>query len=190
MAAFASIEEALEAFGRLTDQELIALRRAARLRIGGTIYTEPTDLIYEALNRCLDGRRHWPRGVPFTVFLANAMKSIANADRQSSGARLSISACDLPGADDGAEPAGFHAWAPSAEEDAIAAESARFARARAEELASAFKDDPSARAVVAGWLAELEPNEAMQKHELSATEYKAARQRVSRKAARVARRYQ
>ena len=53
MTRIASIEEALEAFTNLSNRELIALRRFARSRIGGTCYTEPADLLHEALHRCL-----------------------------------------------------------------------------------------------------------------------------------------
>ena len=189
MSKVASIEEALEAFTNLSNRELLALRRFARSRIGGTCYTEPADLLHETLHRCLQGERRWPRAVPFTAFLANAMKSIANADRISSGSRLNVSDSDAPGASDQGA-ACFPSMGPSPEESAIAAERERFARARAEELEGAFKTDPIARAVVEGWLAELDPNEVMSTHQISAKDYKAARERVSRKAAKVARRYQ
>ena len=47
-----------------------------------------------------------------------------------------------------------------------------------------------ARAVVEGWLRDLSAAELMEKHSLSPKEYDAARKRVARKAATVARRYQ
>ena len=190
MAAFESIEDALSAFATLTDKDLVALRKSAGARLGGTGYTEPADLIYEALTRCLDGRRRWPVGVPFPVFLANAMRSIASSERQARGARLAIHESDFPSgsSEDALDWLGGHA--PSAEDEAIAAEGARSARARAEELRAALRADPMARAVVDGWLSDLEPNEVMRERELTAQQYKAARQRVSRKAALVARRYQ
>ena len=194
MTRIASIEEALEAFTNLSNRELIALRRFARSRIGGTCYTEPADLLHEALHRCLQGERRWPLTVRFIAFLANAMKSIASADRVSSGARLNVSLdageSDLHDCHSSHGAARHSTLGPSPEESTIAAERARFARARAEELEGAFKTDPIARAVVAGWLAELDPNEVMSAHQISAKDYKAARERVSRKAAKVARRYQ
>ena len=190
MVAFESIEEALSAFAALTDKDLVALRKSAASRLGGTGYTEPADLIYEALTRCLDGRRRWPAGVPFPIFLANAMRSIASSERQAHGVRLSIRESDFSSEGSGDALERLVGHAPSAEEDAIAAEEARFATACAEELRGALRADPMARAVVDGWLSDLEPKEVMRERELTAQEYKAARQRASRKAAIVARRYQ
>jgi len=190
MAAHASIAQTLNAFEALTDADLLALRKAAAIRLRGTQYTEPTDLLYEALTRCLDGRRRWPMKVPFPLFLANAMKSIAHSDRESHDARRVDRESDLATLARPDPLAELAPSAPSAEDNAIAAEEFRIARARAEELQSAFKDDPAARAVVSGWLSELSSSELMAKHSLSPKEYDAARKRVARKAAAVARRYQ
>ena len=190
MRKYASIENTLAAFETLSDSDLLALRKYASMRLGGTQYTEPADLLYEALTRCLDGRRQWPLDLPFTLFLNQTMRSIADADRDSCDARLVSRVSGREGASCADPFLGMGHNAPSAEDDAIAAESARFASARAEELRGEFKGDPAARAVLDGWLAELPAKELMAKHSLSTKEYDAARKRVSRRAALVARRYQ
>ena len=185
MAKHASISQTLSAFEALTDGELLGLRRAATTLMQGTQFSEPTDLIYEALTRCLDGRRNWPLSAPFASFMLNAMRSIASGERQFYRARYGLDESTLE-----EELFEMGAVAPSAEQDALAAESARFARARAEELRGSFDGDPIARAVMDGWLRELTAAELMAKHKLSPKEYDAARKRVERQAATIARRYQ
>ena len=185
MAKHASVEEALGAFEALTDSDLLALRKAAWTLIQGTQYSEPADILYEALTRCLDGRRRWPLDAPFTSFLLNAMRSISSGDREVYRARYGIDESKLE-----EELIALGAVAPSAEEDAIAAERARFATARAEELRRSFKGDPAARAVMDGWLRDLTADEMMAKHSLSFKQFEAARKRVARKSANMARRYQ
>ena len=185
MAKHATIAQSLDAFESLTDSDMLALRKAASLLLQGTQFSEPADLIYEALTRCLDGRRHWPLTVPFTSFVRNAMRSISSAERDHYRARYGLGDSGVE-----AELTEMGALAPSAEEDALASERARFGRARAEELQGSFKGDPMARAVVEGWLRDLSAAELMEKHSLSPKEYDAARKRVARKAATVARRYQ
>src|SRR5471030_443936 len=71
----ASIHEILLAFEQLTPAEKRALRDFARPRLDNTVYTEPDDLIHEALSRCLNGLRHWPKSVSFTLFFSNVIKS-------------------------------------------------------------------------------------------------------------------
>lgn len=185
MAQHASIAQALSEFEALTDSDLLALRKMASTLINGTQYSEPTDMIYEALTRCLDGRRNWPIGVPFTSFLLNSMRSISSAERSCYRARFGLDESRVE-----EELIEIGAVAPSAEEDALAAERARFARARAEELRGSFKGDPVARAVMDGWLRDLTAAELMAEHALSFNQYEAARKRVARHAATIARRYQ
>ena len=58
------------------------------------------ELLNEALARALQGGlgadgRHWPSGVPFTVFVKNAMKSIADTSRHSLHQTEEVLAGDL-----------------------------------------------------------------------------------------------
>lgn len=180
MSDYATIQELFDAFSSLSDSDLLALRKAASLRLFNTQYTEPADLIHEALTRCLDGRRNWPKAVPFTVFLANAMKSIADADRNLHSSRLVISSAllETPSRPDPLSDLGPRA--PSAEEDCIALENLRLARGQLEQLKRAFCDDPAALSVLHGWMAGMSSKETIAARSLSAKEYDAARKRVAR----------
>ena len=84
----ATHEEVALAIERLSDADLLRLKKAASILLGGTEYSNPMDLLNEALTRSLQGGlgvdgRHWPKGVPFKVFVKNAMKSIADTSRHS-----------------------------------------------------------------------------------------------------------
>ena len=84
----ATHDEVALAIERLSNVELLRLEKAASILLGGTEYSNPRELLNEALARSLQGGlgddgRHWPQGVPFTVFVKNAMKSIADTSRHS-----------------------------------------------------------------------------------------------------------
>lgn len=180
MSDYATTPELFEAFSALSDSDLLALRKAASMRLFGTQYSEPADLIHEALTRCLDGRRNWPKAVPFTVFLANAMKSIADADRNLHSSRFVISSAllETPSRPD---PLGeLGPKAPSAEDDCIALEDTRLAREQTEELKRFFADDPAALAVLSGWLEGLSSKEAIEAQCITPKDYDAGRKRLSR----------
>lgn len=183
MSTYATVQELFAAFSSLSNSDLIALRKAASYRLSGTQYSEPADLIHEALARCVDGRRHWPKEVPFTVFLANVMKSIVSADRNLFSTRyvtlastLETPVCMDPLGD--LSPA-----APSAEDDYIAMEDHRLAQAQIENLKMAFSNDPTALAVLSSWLQGLSGKEIISTYSLSEKDYDAARKRVARKVA-------
>lgn len=183
MPSHATIDELFAAFAALSDADLLALRKAASMRLPGTQFSEPMDLIHEALTRCLDGRRHWPKSVPFPVFLANAMKSIASADRNAHSVKMVIQASSLE-SDAWEDPLGsLGLTAPSAEEDCIALENDRLAEANARNLLLAFESDKAAGSVIAGWLDGLSAKEVMAKSSISPKEYDAARKRVERRIA-------
>lgn len=183
MSTYATAQELFAAFVSLSDSDLLALRKAASLRLGGTQYTEPADLIHEALTRCLDGRRHWPKEIPFTLFLSNAMKSISHADRSRYETRFVIGASSLETASRPDPLSDLGPSAQSAEDDCIALEDLRMARRHTEALRQVFKNDPAALAVMSGWLAGLSCKEATEAHCITPREYEAARKRLARQIA-------
>lgn len=183
MPDYATIEELFEAFEKLSDADLLALRKAASCRLSGTQFTEPADLIHEALARCLDGRRRWPKDVPFPVFLSNAMKSISTADRNMHGVKRVIQASDLE-TERRPDPLGhFGARSPSAEDVCISLEDNRLAETLALELEKALKGDAAGLAIMTGWLSGMTAKELMEEQSLTPKEYDAARKRVGRKIA-------
>lgn len=176
----ATIEELLEAFAALSDADLLALRKAASLRLDGTQFTEPADLMHEALTRCLDGRRRWPKAVPFPVFLYNAMKSIASADRRLHSSKLVIQASELE-TDLWRDPLGsLGDMSPSAEADCIRLQEGRLSRELLARLRKEFAGDVAVDAVMSSWPDELGSREIMKRHGLTFREYDAARKRIER----------
>lgn len=67
---------------QLSPADSARLAQLARLRSLGAVGLEWQDLLHEAFIRVLDGRRRWPRDVPFVAFMAQSMRSIASETRQ------------------------------------------------------------------------------------------------------------
>lgn len=91
---YATAEEFSDAVSRLTVEERIRLAKKARILIWGTEYSDPLELLSEAVKRALvaatgDRRdkergRPWPKNrVELPAFLSESMKSIANSSSES-----------------------------------------------------------------------------------------------------------
>lgn len=85
---YATAEEICDAVERLTEVELGRIRRAAHYAIFGTEYTDPLELLGEAVKRTLEGAdvkggRHWPNGVHFVAYIIKTMQSIAEGSSSS-----------------------------------------------------------------------------------------------------------
>ena len=74
----ATREECEAALRQLSDEDYDRLEKIARLRAIGLHAVAWRDLLHEAIERLLDGRRQWPRNVPLIVFLRETMRSIAS----------------------------------------------------------------------------------------------------------------
>ncbi|MBN8957709.1 MAG: hypothetical protein J0H17_14230 [Rhizobiales bacterium] len=68
--------------GRLRGPDLVRLAALARLWATGLRQHDADDLLNEALDRVLSGRRPWPVEVPLPIFLSQVMRSIASQWRQ------------------------------------------------------------------------------------------------------------
>ena len=79
---FVSTDEVAAALAELSTVDSARLAQLARLRCLGAVGLEWRDLLHEAFIRVLDGRRRWPRDVPFVAFVAQSMRSIASETRQ------------------------------------------------------------------------------------------------------------
>lgn len=80
---YATAEEIGEAVESLTEVELGRIHRAAQYALFGTEYTDPLELLGEAVQRTLEGvgvkeGRHWPKGVHFVAYLIRTMQSICS----------------------------------------------------------------------------------------------------------------
>lgn len=172
----ASIHEFLDALKKLSDPERLALEAYASRCTGGTPYSSAQDIINEAINRALEGRRHWPRDVDLAVFLVNSVRSIANTSRQlAEQAHLSIEA--LHEEDDGARNLLYQPTC-STEEVALARERERLGQAAVKFARSTLAGDVEGLRVLDGMVADLSPKDMKEAFDLDDLAFDAARQRV------------
>ena len=74
----ATREECAEGLRQLSDEDYERLEKIARLRATGLNAVAWRDLLHDAVERLLDGRRQWPLEIPLVVFLRETMRSIAS----------------------------------------------------------------------------------------------------------------
>lgn len=67
---------------RLRGSDFVRLAALARVWAAGLRQHDADDLLNEALDRVLSGRRPWPIDVPLPAFLSQVMRSIASQWRQ------------------------------------------------------------------------------------------------------------
>jgi DNA-directed RNA polymerase specialized sigma24 family protein len=73
-----SPSEVRRALGRLRQADIVRLSLLAQHWVRGLSRREADDLLNEALDRVLSGRRPWPSDVPISAFLNGVMRSIAS----------------------------------------------------------------------------------------------------------------
>ena len=77
-----SLGEVRRILGRLRAPDILRLTALARTWATGLRQHDADDLLNEALDRVLSGRRPWPSDVPLPVFLSQVMRSIASQWRR------------------------------------------------------------------------------------------------------------
>ena len=91
----ASPEEVVQAFNKLRPEEVLRLKKRATLQIGGTEYTNPLELLSEAVQRAMiatdpnkqenERGRPWPmERVELLAFLSRSIDRIADTSRPAS----------------------------------------------------------------------------------------------------------
>lgn len=178
MSNFGNTTETLDAYMALTDEELLVLRYTGDRLIYGTLYTEPADLIHEALHRALDGRRNWPKHVQFGAFMLMTMRSIVSAERKHAKLKprslfsveeiseYSIEDCLI---------------SPSPEETLMSLQMLEIATRTADAARLALEGDKEALNVLAGIVAGMSATEMRKEFQLDARAFDAARHRVMRR---------
>lgn len=193
----ASVEELSRALMMLTSAERLRLFARARLLAWGTEYTDPQELLNEAVKRALiaasgakqDGERGrpWPIDrVPLPAFLSGCMDSIADSSRESLGQtqtdRLEAIAGEVRDVDTVIYRAG--GWNTDVVEQAIeledAADRQQRARADAQIIEAHFKDDQEVLAVIEGEKADMPVAEVLALFDLDQKTYDTARRRLRR----------
>ena len=169
-----SPDEIIEKFADLTDKEIFILHCYAKRRLEGTSYSDPEDLIHEALYRALIGVRTCPADLPISVFIALTIKSIVAGDRRARwvSRRVWVDFDKYLASDDACEP--------SAEDSLVQDELTSLRREIINNAREALKDDRLATIVLDGLLLDLKRGELMEIHELSMHAFEAARKRIAR----------
>lgn len=178
-----NIEELFQAYDSLPKRHHQLMHIWVADHLGNIPWTSTTDLIHEVIDRHATEQRHWPQGVELHVYIANCARSIATDYRRSKAAKnLSLDA--ILG---DAEPT--FEWTPprlgrrmpsveSAEETALARERLLRCKEAVETVRDELRNDPLARKVLAGILADMTPAEMRAAYGERESQIKAARQRV------------
>lgn len=178
MTSHGSTDDILRAYSALSDGELLALRHAARRYIDGTRFSEPLDLVHEALSLSLDGRRNWPTHIDFGLFMAMTMRSIADADRKRHENALSTRASAEDLIEMAPHWAGSH---PSVEDELIVAQDALAASSAVDMAMAGLEGDEDAKNVIHGMMAGLSPRDIRSSFQMSAKSFDSAKHRAMRK---------
>ena len=172
----ATTAEILQAFQNLTPQDQLALHKFAQRHLSA-IHTEPLDLVHEALHRSLEGRRNWPPGVPFAVYMLQTMKSIVNHDRE----RIENRPGRMVSIDNGTDAGALASSWPSVEEQVIAFNEIELAQKAADRAKQSLAGDAVALKVLDAMLAGMSPRETCEHFGFGPKDYDAARHRVMRR---------
>lgn len=160
------------AWDTLRSNDLIRLDKKAAIRALGT-GKDGRDLLNEAVLRTLDGRREWPAGVPVTVYLDNAMRSIADEARK----ELARERPAGDGHDPGSVIGNYADPGPSVEARVYARLELE---AVVERLEARLSGDAQALAVLIGEMEGWSAAELLELEPMNANDYAAARKRLRR----------
>ena len=188
---YATAEEISEAIESLTEAELGRIHRAAQYALFGTEYTDPDELLGEAVQRTLDGvgvngGRHWPKDVHFVAYIIRTMQSIADGSSNSVVQTSTASLEALAGGDGNAELAlaqeGFSS--PDVVEQALEVEETaeRQSRAAADAalIEAHFANDDEIQFLIMGDKDGMKAADIRAISGMNQTEYDTARRRFRR----------
>lgn len=188
---FANAQQICEAIEALSDDENARIRNAAKYAIFGTEYTDPLELLGEAVARTLEGAdssagRHWPVGVDFVAYLIMTMKSIADGSSESAvqkrTARLEAMAGEGQDSGDALAQEGY--FVSDVVEQAIEIEETEGRRARAKADAALieanFPEDDEIQYLIMGDKDDMTAHQIRQLSGMSNTSYDTARRRFRR----------
>jgi DNA-directed RNA polymerase specialized sigma24 family protein len=163
---------AIESFG---EADWIRLNKIAKILANGRQITWE-DLLQEAICRALSAVRRCPRDVAPTVFLGNAMRSIASAsDKERPHDPLQI-AESIHANDEGDEPHPVM----EIEDPKGSPEDFAIAREALEEIDVLFANDEAAQLVIMGRIDGLSPEEIQEVAGLDRTGYATVLRRIRR----------
>ncbi len=189
--ADATAEEVCEAIESLSEAELGRIHRAAQYALFGTEYTDPLELLGEAVQRTLEGvgvkgGRHWPRDVHFVAYIIRTMQSIADGSSvsvvQTRTAHLEAMAGDEGSAELALAQAGFSFADVVQQALDIEETTERLSRAAADAalIEAHFANDEEIQYLIMGDKDDLKPAEIRAASGMNQTQYDTARRRFRR----------
>lgn len=149
--------------GRLRAPDILRLAALARTWAMGLRQHDADDLLNEALDRILSGRRPWPSEIPMPAFLSQVMRSIADQWRREEHREPSLGESAYMGEEQSDNPRGTY------ETQHLIAR-----------MRDALAQDPAARGVLDHILADSDREEAQAALGMDATRYDTARRRMIR----------
>lgn len=159
----------------LSTADVLRLLKVGRVFALGT-RLDPDDLFQEALTRVLDERRRCPPGVDPVVFVANAMRSIADADRKAiQREQAALAEAELT------EERPASGKTPPPEVILTDAERQAACKKAVDDLFGLFADDEEAQTLLLGDLYGHSADEIRQMNDMDETEYATVRRRMRRK---------
>ena len=189
--ADATAEEVCEAIESLSEAELGRIHRAAQYALFGTEYTDPLELLGEAVQRTLEGvgvkgGRHWPRDVHFVAYIIRTMQSIADGSSvsvvQTRTAHLEAMAGDEGSAELALAQAGFSFADVVQQALDIEETTERLSRAAADAalIEAHFANDEEIQYLIMGDKDDLKPAEIRAASGMNQTQCDTARRRFRR----------
>ena len=187
----ASREEVDQAIEALSAEDLYRLRKAASFCLLGSDYSDPDEIVNEAICRTLGGDRHWPKSVPFIAYMIQTMKGLGSDSRNSlQQLRTKQLEALVP---DGMNVDEVLGKLDQRHPDALAnmieveANSERQTRAKvdADKIEAFFAEDSQVTWVILGIKDELPPADIMDMGGISQTQYDTARRRFRRGVAKI-----
>jgi DNA-directed RNA polymerase specialized sigma24 family protein len=159
-----SMSEVRRALDRLRPADIVRLSELARNWARGLRGHDADDMLNEAFDRVLSGRRPWPSDVPTPAFFSGVMRSIASQWRRE-GAREPL----IEDGEEGATENISGGLSPDLELNHLISR-----------MRHALTGDPEAREALEHILADSDRDEAQCASGLDATRYETARRRMLR----------
>lgn len=183
----ATSEEVAHAVQGLTDADYGRLIEAARIKMGGSLYTNPRDLVNDAVLSPYEaalgqGGRRWPKNVAFMAFLFMTIQGLASDSRGSAQRRLTTSNL-RPGREGHRDHDLFDSpefASSSPQQLALDAEHQARRQREVNKINDHFKNDPEVQWVMMGIEDGRSASEIQELAGMTKTQYESARSRWRR----------
>jgi DNA-directed RNA polymerase specialized sigma24 family protein len=170
---FASPADCAAALSGLCEADLLRLKRFAQYRSAGLPQVDWQDLLHEAIDKALSGRRRWPRAVSFVLFMQQTIRSLANEHWRRRIEGPTVTVADL-------DPGQTLAFEAAPDVDTPTPERSIEARDSLRAIYALFSNDPRVLTVLDGFAEGLTPAEIMSKASLTAVAFASARRKIRR----------